>query len=91
MAFAVPPLFESRIDRYVWLMKKTSLDDAWVHGFEIRESPSLLRWPNRIHYEQELADASPNGLPNWAFSLVAVAVWIGVPVVFWGSIIAWFV
>ena len=86
-----PLSFESGIDLYVWLVKKTSLDDAWVHCFEIRELPLLLRWPDNINYDQETVDAPPDALPDWAFRLVSVAVWIGVPVVFWGGITAWLV
>jgi hypothetical protein len=87
----VPPLFESRIDRYVWLVKKTSLDDAWMHCFQTRELPLLLPWPDNINYDQELVDAPPDALPDWAFRLMSVVVWIGVPVVFWGGIAAWLI
>ena len=51
----------------------------------------LLTLPDNINYDQELVDAPPDALPDWAFRLVAVVVWIGVPVLFWAGIIAWFV
>ena len=51
----------------------------------------LLPLPDHINYDQELVDAPPDSLPDWAFPLVAVVVWIGVPVLFWAGIITWFV
>ena len=62
-----------------------------MHCFQTRELPLLLPLPDHINYDQELVDAPPDSLPDWAFPLVAVVVWIGVPVLFWAGIITWFV
>ena len=51
----------------------------------------LTTLPDNINYDQELVDAPPDSLPDWAFRLVAVVASIRVPVLFWAGIIAWFV
>jgi hypothetical protein len=50
----------------------------------------LLPWPDNVNYDQELVGDRPDALSNWAFLLVGVVLWIGVPAVFWAGMIAWF-